>query len=62
MDLYWEKLVENILGGGTTTTSTKTAATTLKEVKKSEVRSHSCRIQANQRYEAVKTPQSVKRR
>jgi len=36
MDLYWEKLVENILGGATTT-STKMAATTLKDVKKSEV-------------------------
>ena len=34
MDLYWEQVVENILGGATTT---KTAATNLKEVKKSEV-------------------------
>jgi len=36
MDLYWEKVVENILGGATTT-STNTAATMLKERKKSEV-------------------------
>ena len=34
MDLYWEQVVENILGGAT---ATKTAASTFKEVKKSEV-------------------------